>query len=178
MTSENLPHEVPLAVKQLFLNIETALTYHEVLKIKEAERVKLGKFPHSGTMRSWRAEMISSVLHASGRPDNIVVQWLALAENKDVADDDLQYLPIQLMALDRKLSSALIAICDGEFYVDLMKRSDNCLLNEQRSLMATYILRRIYRHLGTSQSLKTFHNIQDFQHVKWQGNEKLMLFKK
>ena len=65
----------------------------EVAKIKEGDRIRLGKFPNVNTLESWKADMVLQVIATSGRDSGQVIPWLQMADTDKVTFDELVEVP-------------------------------------------------------------------------------------
>ena len=126
--------------------------------------------------------MVQHALAASGRPDDLVADWLQLPEDASVPEADLWSVPPCLRVFDRKMVSLLMQVCAtakggaADFYVGL-QRSIESATRQGKSVTSVYILRQIYRFCATNRSLSSAHTARDLLLLEYRGIEHIHSFR-
>ena len=146
---------------------------------REGERVKMPNFfPDSGTITQWKTELCIAATSASGRTDQLVTEWMSLADNiKEVPYHDLKYVPRALVTLDRKVTSGVIGMCKGEFGLFIARENESLIATERRALTATELLRKIYKHLAVNAEMSSVFSIQDLSELQVGSQDTLYAFR-
>ena len=121
--------------------------------------------------------MLQNALAAASRPDNVLIEFLQLAETSAVPDADLWFAPPNLVQLDRKLASALTQMLVGEkdFHTGIMRNAEQALLRGQ-AVTANFLLRSILRYGSTNKSLSSSYLCSDLLGLRYQGAQHLFSF--
>ena len=83
-----------------------------MVRIKEADQVKITKFPRIDQLRAYKNHVRQEVVAASGRGDDAFT-WIQAVEKDEATFENLGKSGKGYETLDAKLASAMVKTCDG-----------------------------------------------------------------
>ena len=145
--------------------------------VKEADHIRIDKYPAAYAVKDWRVKLVSSVQSASGRSDHAAVHWLNRAAGDKIPITDLEDVPYQFFSLDSKLLTALIGACAERMLTRLTQLNQRCLELKNKPLSSLVALREIYNSLRTTSGIRRVAVITDLALIQYHGDPYLTEFR-
>ena len=144
---------------------------------KEADKLKISKFPTIVTLHKWRIRLSKLLCVAGGYSDKAEVGWISECHKKNEAGilptfESLEEPGKRFEGLDMLLSEALPPLLPSDLSNKVyLKEQEAYKLNKVMS--GRQIVWMIYEYLRTRKDMEVVYGIRDLLLLEWKGDDKM-----
>ena len=135
-------------------------------RIKEADEIKLGTLPQVSQFRAWKSGVATIVNTASGRGDDLALQWFLMCEDLKCDITQFRRSGSRSRTLDKKLATAICKIVDGELGRKVHQFLGSTQTDETRSPKGRELWCILLVYYSTDCRAQAMYSLEDLEQVK------------